>query len=290
MGVSAGVSGAGKGISAGSAFGPWGSAIGGIAGGLTGLFSDEGSSEEDIYREYLNKLEGVVIPSLDELIEAGTISDTAYSDIETDPATRQATTSAMNALLEEGESGGQSVQSKAELEGALNQARQAERMQTEAIMEDMARRGQAGGGSELVQRMMASQNAMSEARSTGVQAAADARTRAMESLVQAGNLGSTVRGQDWTEESAKAAAQDALNQWNANVKTNAYGNRTNWNLQKAGSEGSAYQGLAQSASSNKSQASDTAQGVGALAGSIYGLASGGKKIKGYDSSGNPIYE
>jgi hypothetical protein len=290
MGVSAGISGAGKGISAGSAFGPYGSLIGGISGGLTGLFSDEGTDQEELYREYLNKLESVGIPSLEELISAGTIGDTAYSDIETDPAVRQATTEAMNALLAEGEAGGQSVQSKSETEAALNQARQAERMQTAAIMEEMAQRGQAGGGSELAQRMMASQNAMSEARKSGLQSAADARTRALQSLSEAGQLGSTVRGQDWTEESAKAAAQDALNQWNANVKTNAYGNRTNWQLAKAQAEAPAYAGLSSASTTKTNQAANTAEGAGALASSLYGLASGGKKIKGYDSSGNPIYE
>jgi hypothetical protein len=290
MGVSAGVSGAGKGISAGSAFGPWGSAIGGIAGGLFGLASDEGADQEELYREYLNKLEAIGLPSLEELISAGTIGGTAYEDIATDPATRQATMEAINALLAEGKAGGQSIESKAATEGALNQARQAERMQTAAIMDEMARRGQAGGGAELAQRMMASQNAMSEARKTGLQSAADARTRALQSLAQAGNLGSTVRGQDWQEESAKAAARDALNQWNANVRTNAYGNRTNWQLAKAGAEAPAYAGLSSGAATNKAAATNTAAGVGALAGSIYGLASGGKKIKGYDASGNPIYE
>lgn len=290
MGTSAGISGAGKGIAAGSSFGPYGSLVGGVVGGLSGLFSDEGDDQEELYQEYLNTLQSVSIPSLEELISAGSISGTAYEDIESDPAVRQATTEAMNALLAEGEAGGQSVQSKAETEAALNQARQAERMQTAAIAEEMARRGQSGGGSELAQRMMASQNAMSEARSSGLQSAADARTRALQSLVQAGNLGSTVRGQDWTEDSAKASAQDALAQWNANVRTDAYGNRTNWNLEKAKAQSPAYQGLSQASTTASQNASNTAQGAGALAGSIYGLASGGKKIKGYDASGNPIYE
>jgi hypothetical protein len=290
MGTKSAISGAGSGIASGSAFGPWGAAIGGVAGGLLGAFSDEGSDQEELYQEYLNKLESVTIPSLEELIAAGSIEGTAYEDIETDPAVRQATTEAMNALLAEGKAGGQSIESKAATEAALNQARQTERMQTAAIMEEMAQRGQSGGGSELAQRMMANQSAMSSAKATGLESAADARTRALESLSQAGQLGSTVRGQDWTEASAKASAKDALAQWNANVATNAYGNRTNWQLAKASAQEPAYKGLSEASAAKSTQAADTSAAAGELAGSIYGLASGKKKIKGYDASGKPIYE
>jgi hypothetical protein len=289
MGTKAAISGAGSGVAAGSAAGPWGALAGGVLGGLGGLFSDEGGDNEALYREYLNKLEAIQLPSLEELIAAGKLSGTSFDQISEDPATRQATMDALQALKAEGEAGGQSIQSKAAMAGALNQARQSERMQTAAIMDEMARRGQSGGGAEIAARMMANQGAAERAHMGGVQAAADDRTRALNALVQAGNLGSSVRSQDYQKEAQKASARDAIDKWNAENATNAYGNRMGWTFQKAGAQAPAYAGMAGANTEAQKSATQSASGLGYLAGGAAGYLGGGKTIKGYDAQGNPIY-
>lgn len=289
MALKGAISGAGSGAATGSAAGPWGALIGAGLGGVLGGLTDEGGDNEELYQQYLNELRGVTIPSLDELIAAGQISGTAYDEISEDPATRQATMDALNSLQAESEAGGQSVQSKAAMAGALNEARQAERMQTASIMEDMAMRGQAGGGAELAAREMANQGAAERAHMGGVQAAADDRSRALEAAVQAGNLGTSVRSQDYQVAAQKASAKDALSKWNAENRSNAYGNRTNWAISKASGQAPAYAGLA--SANTAAQKSGTAEGAGLgyLAGGAASGVLGSKTIKGYDANGNPIY-
>jgi hypothetical protein len=289
MGGSATLSGAGSGAAAGSALGPWGAAGGAVLGGLAGFLGDEGGDQEKMYQDYLNQLQAITLPSLDELISAGNISGTAYDQISEDPATRRATMDALQALKAEGEAGGASVQSRAAMDQLTNTARQDARMRNAAVMDEMQRRGMAGGGSELAARMMANQGAAQREHLGGVQAAADDRSRALAAMVQAGNLGTQVRGQDWSQEAQKASARDALNQWNAANATNAYGNRTNWQLAKSQAQAPAYAGMAQGAQQNRQNAIDTANAAGSLAGGAIGYAAGEKKIKGYDANGSPIY-
>lgn len=243
----------GKGAAAGAAFGPYGAAIGAGLGALGGgLFGGGGPDYNSIFGD-------IDIPALEELVKAGKIDATSFDTISEDPALRAAQMQSLNAMAEEGNRGGASIQSKAAQGELLDKTATTERMNREAVLSDMARRGQLGGSQELAARMMANQEG---ARTAGLQTAriaADDRTRALQALQGAGQQAGNVRGQDYQVASQRASAEDKLKQWNAENQRNAYTDRMQWQMQKAS-------GRAGLAPQQYQRAVNTGAGIGALAG------------------------
>lgn len=200
-----------------------GSGLGSIIGGLS---KKAGPDYNSIYGD-------IDIPALEELIKAGQIDGTAYDQISEDPATRSAQVDALNAMLNEGNRNGASIQSQAAIGQILDRTATADAMNREAVMQDMARRGQLGGAQEMAARLMGQQQNARTAALQGTQVAADDRNRALQAMVQAGQLGGNIRGQDYTIAANRANARDALAKWNAQNRTQAYNDRQQWQYQRA---------------------------------------------------------
>ena len=225
--LAGGLSGAG----AGAAFGPWGAGIGAGIGALTGLFSPDGSEDEARKRALIEQ-------ALAQL--QGTNAEAGASDF----ATNADFAGAMGDLRARAQQGGMSGADRLAAEQAQNDAAAQARMREGAIMNSLASRGQAGGGSELAARLANSQGATVAQHSAGATQAAAAQQRALQSLQGWG----TMAGQ-------QAGAKDAISQFNASQRLN-----------KAGMYGSLAMGGAgvygQDAQRQRQQSAGTLQGLG----------------------------
>jgi hypothetical protein len=148
-------------------------------------------------------------------VEAGASPLDAYN---ADPRLRLAQTGAVDELGRVGREGGMDIGSRVALREAQDETSARERGSREAILQNMAMRGQSGGGAELAAQLTNQQGSAARDASTGARAAADARTRALTALTQSGQLAGQTRGQDFSEASGKAAARDAIEQFNASQR------------------------------------------------------------------------
>lgn len=268
MGAASSVGGAaGTGIGA-AAGGPVGAAIGGAAGSVLGGLLDSEKSPYDIWKEQQARLNAIDLPTLQELIRSGQIDKSALADLQIDPATRAAQMDALNAMSDEYRRGGASVTSRAAQAQLLDRAQQQERSDREAIMQEMAGRGQLGGGTELAARLTGQQGQYRGNALSGAQIAGDDRLRALQAMTDAGRTATTVRGQDTDLAATRAQAHDALDRWNAQNRRSAYGDRLGWQFQKATGQAQAAGGMAAGAQERYQRGVDTGGAIGTAAGGV----------------------
>lgn len=190
--------------------------MGGIGAGLAG--SQDwlaGQQNDNIQRNIIagvDAIKYVNLPSINQmkvklqnLVQQGVLSPqmaqtflqqaTAYNDM--DPTARNALTEIVN-------SQGLDPQARAALHQVQQEQAATERGAREAIMQNAAARGVAGSGLEMANRLSAEQGNATNAANQGFQAAADANNRRLQAISGLGTM-----------DSQKAAAQDAINQFNA---------------------------------------------------------------------------
>ncbi len=156
------------------------------------------------------KSQGVLTPEAEKSFN---VPDSEYASIQVDPNLKQAQMDALAKLQELGRSGGVDDVDKANIERARqNYAAQAASQQAN-VTEALARRGVSGGGMELAQRQMSAQNAANQMGNTEAQVQAEARRRALDAILQGGQLGGQIRSQEQQAAEAKAAAMDRINQF-----------------------------------------------------------------------------
>lgn len=178
------------------------------------------------------------------------LGPTEFNAIKTDPRLRDAQMTALSRLSREGAANGMGVEDRVALNQAQNATAMRERGSREAILQNMAMRGQSGSGVELAANLAAQQGAAQSNATAGAQAAADARRRALAATAQSGALGGDVRGQDYGEQSNRASAADAISRFNADQR-----------MKKA-------QALSGMAMADSQRWADVGRGVGSAAGSI----------------------
>jgi hypothetical protein len=92
-------------------------------------------------------------------------------------------------------------------------ARQNEAQQN-AIIQNLAARGQAGGGAELAARLQAGQSGSNNANQQSLQVAAQAQNRALQALGQYGNYASGLANQQFSQNQANANIANEQNRFN----------------------------------------------------------------------------
>lgn len=99
-----------------------------------------------------------------------------------------------------------------------------------AILNQMAQRGVLGSGEELAAQLQSAQQADQQQSNAGDSLTGQAQARALQALTQQGSLASQERSQSFGEGTAKAQAQDAINQFNTqNAQNVANTNNSNAN-------------------------------------------------------------
>lgn len=135
-------------------------------------------------------------------------------NVSTDPRLKQQQMNALSSLEGIADAGGMTLVDKANLAGIQKEIGMQERGSREAIISGMARRGQSGSGVELAAMLQNQQGSADRAASQGLNVQATAQARALEAIMQGGQLGGQIRQQEFGEQSEKAQAQDAINRFN----------------------------------------------------------------------------
>jgi hypothetical protein len=171
----------------------------------------------------------LTLPQLQQYVNAGLMTpaqataalqgSNAFNNVNVDPSSMEAEQHALSQLQGIADKGGMDAQSQAALSQALNQVQTQEHGAQGAILDQMAQRGIP---TSLMGTASALANAGNESQSANLsatQAAGDAEQRALQALEQSGQLGGQIHGQQYQEAANKAAAQNAINQWNAQTQT-----------------------------------------------------------------------
>lgn len=149
------------------------------------------------------------------------LKDTEFKNIAEDPALKNAQMTALNRFQAIADQGGLTAQDQKLLNDIKTQEKVTEQGQREAIMQNAAQRGAAGSGLEIASQLGAEQAGAQTAAQRGTDVAAQAADRQMQAATLAGNLGTTIRGQEYNMASDAARAQDVINAFNTSAKNAA---------------------------------------------------------------------
>lgn len=217
--------------------------MGGIISGILGAL-DGGASEDarGINRQMIEEAQKIPLPVLKkyypelykqivalnpEKESAVNLGPSEMAGIGTDPAQRQAQMNALNKLQSVGMAGGRDAQFMADqsrLESDVNANTQG---QEGAIEQNMAARGMGGGGGEMVARNIAAQQGANRQAQMGMDANAQAQSRALQALSQSGSLAGQMQSQDFNQQSSKAQAADSISKFNAQNTQQVQNNNVN---------------------------------------------------------------
>jgi len=194
-----------------------------------------------ILKEYYPELYQKVVSLNPEMEQAVSMGPSEMAGIGTDPALRKAQMSALAKLSGIGEAGGQDAQFIADSARLISDVNTENQGREAAIQQNLAARGMGGGMSELVQRNLSSQAAANRQAQAGLDLKAQAEQRALQAMMQSGQLAGQMQGQDFQQSADKAKAADLINQFNAQ------------NRQQVGSRNVQAKNAAQEYNANSSQ-------------------------------------
>lgn len=132
-----------------------------------------------------------------------------------DPRLRESQLRALGALQEIGNEGGLTATDRARLADIEQDEARAARGARGAILQNAQERGVGGSGLELVNQLLNQQESSNRASRRGMDVASMAEQRALDALMKSGQLSGDIRGQDFGEQEQIAAAEDAINRFNA---------------------------------------------------------------------------
>lgn len=172
----------------------------------------------------------LTLPELQKYVQAGIltpaqaqaalIKGNAYNDIKVDPSSMEAEQKALGQLQEVAADNGLTPQMKAQIAAAQDQAETSGRGAREAILDQMAQRGVSTSLLAPAAMMEETGDAARTQNLADTQAAGQAEQNALNAIMNSGNLASTIHGQNYSEEANKAAAENAIRQWNAGTQSN----------------------------------------------------------------------
>ncbi len=199
----------------------------GLLGGAFGaLFGGGGADSQNaalqqiqniplpVLKEYYPELYKQVVSLNPELETAVTLGPSAMEGVSTDPMLRQAQMKALMKLQEVGDAGGRDAQFLADSNRLQSDVNTNLQGNLGAIQQNMALRGMSGGGGELVAKQMQAQNASNRQAQLEMDLNAQAQKRALEAIMNAGQLGGQMQQQDFNQQSQIAQAKDVINKFN----------------------------------------------------------------------------
>lgn len=149
------------------------------------------------------------------LADFASVDRSEMGDISVDPRLKDAQMGSLAALDDIIAGGGMNLSDQANLAELQGSVSAEDRGRREAIMQGMAQRGMGGSGMELLQKLDSAQAATDRASQGGLDIAAMAQQRALDAIMNQGQLSGQMRGQDFGEQAQIAQAQDAIAQFNA---------------------------------------------------------------------------
>lgn len=116
--------------------------------------------------------------------------------------------------LKDVSSQGMTAIDRARLQDIQNQIANQNQANQQSILQSERQRGFGGSGSELASQLLAQQSTANQANQMGMDVNAQAQARALQALSQLGGYTNDVSNLQFNQAAQKAAAQDAINQFN----------------------------------------------------------------------------
>lgn len=199
--------------------------IGGAVLGIgTAAFSEWWASADEAEKralqdEALSIYENLSPPEL-ERIKAATAGESAATGVPDDFGNKESRNLAIQQLIDMGSQGGMDAGSMLAVEQARRAGAQAEMQGRGAVRQEFQRRG-LGGAAEAALQQQAQQAGADRTSLLDLQAASDARSRALQALATGGGMAGQAEGQDSDKALRIAQSRDAMSQFNANQSQQA---------------------------------------------------------------------
>lgn len=197
----------------------WLSLLGGVAQGAGAFYG--GQTQQDAYDKAAKILMqakdaygNVSLPKLEELV-GKELGPSAFEQIRPQAKLLAAQDQALGKLGEYGNNQGLTLQDQSILNAAMGKVARQESAGRNAILQNMAARGILGSGAELAAGLQNQQNAAERGNAAGLDVAGRAQERALQALIQRGQMAGQMREQDFREQARKAEAKDIINRYNA---------------------------------------------------------------------------
>ena len=183
---------------------------------------------------------------------------TAFGDIREDAGLRDAALGTQRELRDIYNSEGLTDADKAALDLAQNKTAAAAQSSYAGLSNAMAQRGTRDSGLDMALKTQVGQDVTNSLGNQSRQAQMDARGRALQALVQSGDMARGIRSDDYRVSSDKARASDALNTFNASQRANTDALRWGTKMNALNARGNALMGEA----SGFQQQADNTRGLG----------------------------
>lgn len=153
---------------------------------------------------------GVYTPEMEEAVN---LEVSRVSQIQEDKSLRDNQVKALQEISKRGRAG-LTPEERAEFNKSRGEVQRDLEAKNQQIIQNLAMRGQSGGGAEIAARLLASQESADRASEEADRLNATASARALDAIRQSGQLSGDLRQQDFNIEAAKAGSQDEFDRFN----------------------------------------------------------------------------
>jgi hypothetical protein len=160
--------------------------------------------------------QGLLTPQLEAQIQA---SASEFQNIKSDSSLRDTQKQALQQMSRYGKAG-LTPEERAEMQKSRQSVQRDLEAKQQQITQNLAARGQGGGGSEIAQRLLASQSGADRASEEGDRVSSLASQRALQAISQSAGMAGSLRQQDYGEQTDRAAAMDQMNRFNTENQMN----------------------------------------------------------------------
>jgi len=178
----------------------------------------------DALKVYLEQQQsmGDLVPQQEALV--GQLGPSALGAISLDPALRAQQMEALNTIAETSKEGMSAVD-RAQLDELLRTNAAATTAAQKSVLQNRQSRGMGGGGDELAAMLGNTQSAANRGSSESLKIAAEAANRRLNATDKSANLAAAIEASDYNRAAAKAGANDAIANFNAQLKQGLEGRK-----------------------------------------------------------------
>jgi hypothetical protein len=149
------------------------------------------------------------------------VGPTALDGVNVDPASQQAQQQTMAALADLAANGGLSLADMKVLNDIQANINRNASARSKGLANQFAARGQLGSGAQLAMELQGNSDAAMRANDAGESAAAQAQARALQALIQRGQMGRQMGSDQYNRDADRARAHDLIEARNAAARTDA---------------------------------------------------------------------
>ncbi len=176
--------------------------------------------QRQLLQKALDEFGKIDLPSLQKVI-AEQEGPSAMEGISSDPESIAAQHAALDALKNVSDSGGLTLSDRANLNRVRSSAAGNASSGRQRIAEDMASRGNLDSGAMLSMQLAGNEGSANRQSQEDMDIAGTAEKRALDAIMQRGQLAGQVRTQDFGEKSRKAEAADLIARYNSEARSKA---------------------------------------------------------------------